>query len=164
MAIISIIAAIGKNYELGRNNDLLWHIPADLKRFKMITSGHTVIMGRKTFDSINNRPLPNRRNIVITHNSKYNFEGIEVAHSVQEAMGKIGQEEEVFILGGATIYEQFLTKTDKMYLTMIDSEFDADAFFPRFDMKQWEIAEHIPITDDEQAGLNYSFLTLQRIR
>lgn len=164
MPIISIIAAIGKNHELGKNNDLLWHISADLKRFKKITSGHPVIMGRKTFNSINNKPLPNRRNIIITHSVRYAFPDVEIVHSVTEALKKIGDDEEVFILGGATIYEQFLPFTDKMYLTLIDKEYDADTFFPRFDPEQWKTLENISITDDNQAGVKYSFITLQRIK
>ncbi len=163
MPTISIIAAIGKNYELGRDNDLLWHISADLKRFKKITSGHPVIMGRKTFDSINNRPLPNRRNIIITHATDYSFAGVEIVHSVDEAVKKIGMNEEVFILGGATIYEQFLPISNYMYLTMVDKKYEADTFFPRFDQKSWEIIENIPVTNDQQAGINYSFVTLRRI-
>jgi dihydrofolate reductase len=164
MPIISIIAAIGKNYELGKNNDLLWHISADLKRFKKITSGHPVIMGRKTFDSINNKPLPNRRNIIITHSVGYSLPGVEIVHSVTEALKKIGDDEEVFILGGATIYEQLLPVSDKMYLTLVDKEYEADTFFPRFDPDQWKTLENISITDDKQAGVKYSFITLQRIK
>jgi dihydrofolate reductase len=164
MSTISIIAAIGKNYELGRNNDMLWHISADLKRFKKITSGHPVIMGRKTFDSINNKPLPNRRNIIITHSSEYSYPNVEIVHSVDEALKKIGSDEEVFILGGATIYEQLLPVTEIMYLTMVDKEYEADTFFPRFDPNQWQTVESINITDDKQAGVKYSFITLQRIK
>lgn len=163
MPTISIIAAIGKNRELGKDNDLLWHISADLKRFKKITSGHPVIMGRRTFDSIHNKPLPNRRNIVITNSIDYSFEGIEIAHSVKEAMDKIGANEEVFILGGATIYEQLLPYTDKMYLTLIDEEYKADTYFPQYNESEWQLLEQINITDDDQAGVKYSFITLQRI-
>lgn len=163
MPTISIIAAIGKNYELGKDNDLLWHISADLKRFKKITSGHPVIMGRKTFNSINNKPLPNRRNIVITHSRELSFPYVEIVHSVEEAINKLGDNEEVFILGGATIYKQFLPKTHFMYLTLVDGEYEADSFFPRYNKDQWQTIEEINITDDEQAGVNYSFITLQRI-
>lgn len=164
MSTISIIAAIGKNYELGKNNDLLWHISADLKRFKKITSGHPVIMGRKTFDSINNKPLPGRRNIIITHSLDYSYPNVEVVHSVDDALKKIGVDEEVFILGGATIYKQLLPVTDNMYLTQVDEEYEADTFFPNFDHRHWKITEIIEITDDEQAGVNYSFVTMQRIK
>ena len=164
MSTISIIAAIGKNYELGRNNDLLWHISADLKRFKKITSGHPVIMGRKTFDSINNKPLPKRRNIIITHSLEYFYPDIEIVHSVDEALKKIEADEEVFILGGATIYEQILPVANNMYLTLVDKEYEADTFFPRFDPDQWKTIENISIIDDEQAGVKYSFVTMQRIK
>lgn len=163
MPTISIIAAIGRKRELGRDNDLLWHISADLKRFKRITSGHPVIMGRKTFDSINNKPLPNRRNIVITNSVDNSFTGIEIAHSVEEALEKIEPGEEVFILGGATIYDQFLPIADKMYLTLVDEEYEADTYFPQYDESEWQLLEQIIITEDDQAGVNYSFITLQRI-
>lgn len=163
MPTISIIAAIGKNFELGKNNNLLWHISADLKRFKKLTSGHPVIMGRRTFDSINNKPLPNRRNIIITHSSEYSFPDVEIVFSVDEAINRLGDDEEVFILGGATIYKQFLPLADKMYLTLVDKEYEADTFFPRFDSSEWRTIESMHITEDEQAGVNYSFVTLQRI-
>lgn len=162
MATFSIIAALGKNYEIGRNNDLIWHISADLKRFKQLTSGHSVIMGRKTFDSINNKPLRNRRNIIITRSENYSFPDVEIVHSVEEAIRKMDGEEEAFILGGATIYEQFLPISDKMYLTLIDKQYEADTYFPRFDKKQWQVVEEIKVTNDEQAGVDYSFITLQR--
>lgn len=163
MPVISIIAAIGKNHELGKDNKLLWHISADLKRFKKITSGHPVIMGRMTFDSIHNKPLPNRRNIIVTKSAEYYYPGIEIAHSVEEALNKIGIDDEVFILGGASIYEQLLPFAHKMYLTLVDKKFEADTYFPRYDMNEWKTVEQLNITDDNQAGVNYSFLTLQRI-
>ena len=163
MPVISIIAAIGKNHELGKNNELLWHISDDLRRFKKITSGHPVIMGRKTFDSIHNKPLPNRRNIIVTNSSDYSYPGIEIVHSVEEALNKIGDRDEVFILGGASIYRQFLPIAHKMFLTLVDKKYEADTYFPRYDKNEWETIEQINITDDVQAGVNYSFLTLQRI-
>ena len=163
MRTLSIIAAIGKEYELGKDNDLLWHISADLKRFKRITSGHPVIMGRKTFNSIKNRPLPNRRNIVITQATGGFYPGVELVHSVDEAINSIGKNEEAFIIGGAAIYKQFLPLAHFMYLTQVDRCYAADTFFPRYDQKQWEIIENISVTNDEQAGVNYSFITLRRI-
>jgi dihydrofolate reductase len=120
-------------------------------------------MGRRTFDSINNKPLPNRKNIVLTNSIDYSFAGIEITHSVEEALNKIGIDEEVFILGGATIYEQFLPFADKMHLTIVDEDYEADTYFPHYDESEWQITEQINITDDDQAGVNYSFITLQRI-
>jgi len=162
MKNISIIAAIGKNNELGKNNDLLWHISEDLKRFKRITSGHMVIMGRKTFNSINNKPLLNRKNIIITSDTSFAFPDIEIAHSIEKAVELTKYEDEVFILGGAEIYKQFLPYTYRMYLTRIHRAYDADAFFPSFDLSEWDEIERTDITDDEKAGVDYSFFTYER--
>jgi len=162
MKNISIIAAIGKNNELGRNNELLWHIPEDMKRFKRITSGHAVIMGRKTFHSINNKPLLNRRNIVLTKDTSLYFPNIEMVHSVDEALELVKLESEVFILGGAAVYEQFLPFTHKMYLTKVHREYDADAFFPVYDESDWHVIERKDIVGDEQSGVDYSFVTLEK--
>ena len=157
-----MIAAHGENYEIGFENRLLWHISADLKRFKEITSGHTVIMGRLTFNSIGNKSLPNRRNIVLTKSELLDIQGVEYVKSVEEALKIVADEEEVFILGGASIYEQFLSMASVMYLTQVHKSYRADTFFPRYDSSKWEITERIDINDDDQAGVNYSFLTLVR--
>jgi dihydrofolate reductase len=162
MKNIQIIAAIGLNNELGKDNDLLWHIPEDLKQFKKITSGHTVIMGRKTFNSINNKPLPNRRNIVITSDATLNFPGIEVAHSVEEAIEHIKPKEKVFILGGATIYRQFLPVTVKIYLTRVYKAYEADTFFPEVNWSDWQEVEKREVKNDEKAGVDYTFFTYER--
>jgi len=162
MKNISIIAAIGMNNELGRNNKLLWHISGDLKRFKKITTGFTVIMGRITFHSINNKPLPNRRNIILTRDKGLHFPNVEIVHSVDEALELVKSESEVFILGGAAVYEQFLPFTDKMYLTKVHREYTADAFFPVYDESGWHVIERKEIVGDEQAGVDYSFVTLKR--
>lgn len=148
--MISIIAAIGKNRELGKDNKLLWHIPGDFKRFKELTSGHVVIMGRKTYESLPEkfRPLPNRVNIVITRNSKVTIlersyrdsnSQVLVCHSIEEAIQKAKSYKlqitsfEVFIIGGASIYQQGIKYADKLYLTLIDKTYpDADAFFPDY--------------------------------
>ncbi len=162
--IISMIAAIGINREIGYKNDLLWHIPADLKRFKAITSGHTVIMGRRTFESIDSNPLPKRRNIIITSQKDYSARGIEIVHSIEEAVELVRADGEVFILGGATIYKQFLPCADKMYLTIVKKEYRADTYFPEYDTDQWKIVEQSDINDDQIAGVEYSFLTLSKIK
>jgi dihydrofolate reductase len=129
--MISIIAAIGKNNELGKKNALLWSLPADMKHFKNITTLHTVIMGRKTFESIG-KPLPNRRNIVITRDANYKKEGVEIAHSLAGALDLIkDKNEEIFIIGGAELYKETIKIADKLYITHIEAEDkDADAFFP----------------------------------
>jgi dihydrofolate reductase len=159
---ISIIAAVGSNYELGKDNKLLWHISADLRRFKNITSGHTVIMGRKTFESLEKGALPNRRNIVFTANPKYKPEGAEVVHNIEELLKAVNLQNEVFVVGGGTIYKLLLPYTQHMYLTFIHQSYNADAFFPAFDLEDWKEEERIDIKDDQQAGVNYSFVTYVR--
>ena len=159
---IFIIAAIGENHELGKNNKLLWHIPDDLKRFKRITSGHTVIMGRKTFESINSKPLPKRRNIILTKSVNLKNEDIEIAHSLEEVLKIVENENEVFILGGAEIYSLFLPITQKIYLTIVHHTFDADVYFPEFRKNEWFESEHFDIKDDKQAGVDYSYITYER--
>lgn len=163
MSKISIAVAIGENQAIGKNNQLLWHMPADLKFFKQTTSGHTVIMGRKTFDSVG-KPLPNRRNIVITRDASLKIEGVEVVNSLDEAL-KITQTEEkpVFIVGGAEIYRQALPKTDRLYLTTIHHNFDADTFFPDFERNEWTVISSEPHKADEKNKYDYTFEVLERI-
>lgn len=161
MTNISIIAAIGKNNELGKNGAMPWHISEDLKRFKKRTSGNMVIMGRKTFNSINNKPLRNRRNIVISSDKDFYFPDIEIVHSINEAIELTKLEKEVFILGGATIYKQFLPFTQKMYLTCVQKDYDADTFFPSFEWPDWLVVDREDITGDKKAGVDYSFFTLK---
>ena len=133
--IISIVVAISENNAIGKDNKLLWHLPNDLKHFKEITTGHTVIMGRKTFDSVG-KPLPNRRNIVITRN-KINIPGCEVVNSIKQAIELCLGEIEIFIVGGAEIYKQSIDITNNIYLTMVHQTFEADTFFPEINKKQW---------------------------
>ena len=140
--MISIIVAIGKNNEIGKKNGLLWNLPADMKHFREITEGHTVIMGEKTFESIG-KPLPNRRNIVLTLDKNYLRHGVDVVHSPEELsdlLGKTGgKEDENFIIGGGQIYKLFIEKADKLYITHVDAEFpDADTYFPIIDEKIWQ--------------------------
>ena len=158
--IISLIAAIGKNNELGKGNDLVWKLPADQKFFRETTSEHTIIMGRKTWESIG-RPLPSRRNIIITRDKSYKAEGVEVAHSLEEAVKLCKSDlptKEIFIIGGAEIYKQAMPIADKLYITHIDAEDSkADTFFPEIIPVVWnEISreEHQP---DEKNPLPYTF-------
>jgi dihydrofolate reductase len=159
---ISMIAAIGKNRELGYRNDLLWHIPADFKRFKNITIGHTVVMGLRTIESIGSRPLKNRRNIVLTDQPMKPVPDIVLASSVDEVLKMIDPMEETFIMGGASVYKQFMPLSQKLYLTLIRKEYLADTWFPEYNMSEWEVLEHTEIKDDEKAGVEYTFITLQR--
>jgi dihydrofolate reductase len=159
---IAMIAAMGENRELGMNNDLLWHISDDLKRFKRITSGHTVIMGRQTFESIGSRPLPKRRNIVLSRNTTTDQNDVEYAASVDEVLKKVAEEDLVFVIGGAKIYELFLPQANVLHLTHVHSTYMADCYFPDFPKDEWELVERVDVNDDEQAGVNYSYLTLHR--
>lgn len=159
--ILSIVVAIAENNAIGKDNQLLWHLPADLKHFKQITTGHTIIMGRKTYDSIG-RPLPNRRNIVITRNTGLVIEGVEVVNDLAAAMNLCRNEKEVFIIGGAEIYKHALNDTDRIYLTRVHERYDADTFFPELKDGEWteaDIEHHKP---DEKNKVAYTFSKLQR--
>ena len=157
MKKISIIVAIARNLAIGLNNQLLWHIPADLKRFKKITSGHTVIMGKLTYESLPVHPLPNRRNIVITDKPGETFEGCTTVYSIEQALDLCSESEESFIIGGGSIYRQFLPYCNKLYLTIIDKDFEADTFFPQLDLNQWKLVEKEEQGMDDSLGFSYSF-------
>ncbi len=140
--MFSIIVAIGKNLEIGQNNKLLCHLPDDLKYFKQITSNHTVLMGQNTYLSLPIRPLPNRRNIILSFNKSDKYEGCEMAYSMDDVFKLCSDEEEVFVIGGATIYRQFFPLCDKLYLTHMNAEFPkADVFFPEIDYNKWDLVE-----------------------
>ncbi len=159
--MVSMVVAIAENNAIGKDNQLLWYLPKDLKHFKTITSGHTVIMGRKTFDSVG-KPLPNRRNIVITRNTDLTIDGVEVVNSLAQALELCAAADEVFIVGGAEIYKEAMAHTDRIYLTVVHEEFEADTFFPEIDRNLWkEIASesHQP---DEKNNLSFTFSTLER--
>lgn len=170
--ILSLIAGIGKNNELGKGNLLLWDLPRDMKHFRETTKGHTVIMGRKTFESIG-RPLPNRRNIVITRDISYMKDGIEVANSLEEGLrlasldqGKNfeeNQEEiEVFVIGGAEIYKQAITKAGRLYITHVNSAFDADAFFPAIDANLWKETKREHYDADAENNVPMDFVVYEK--
>jgi len=161
--ILSVIVAIGKNNEIGKGNELLCYLPADLKHFKEITNGHTIIMGRKTFESLPKGPLPNRRNIVISRSKDLKIEGAEVYSSLDYALIKTMNEEEVFIIGGAQIYEQIFSDADKLYLTKIHADFsDADVFFPKINYHEWrEISREVHLAD-EKHPYSFTFLEYER--
>ena len=159
---ISIIVAIAENNAIGKENKLLWHISADMKRFKQITAGHTVIMGKNTFFSLPKRPLANRRNIVISDDPGDSFPGCEMAYSIHEAIGKCEAGRENFVIGGASVYRQFLPHAQKLYITRVHKSFDADTFFPEILPGEWEIIEEENVMNDPQNDFSYSFLTYQR--
>jgi len=161
MSNISIIVAIAENFAIGKNNELLFHLPDDLKRFRKITTGYPVIMGRNTLLSLPRWPLPKRRNIVITDNPQDDFPGCEIVFSVQEALDRVTNEEEAFVIGGGSVYRQFFPIADKLYLTLVHKPFDADTWFPAIEYSEWETLsreEHF----DEVNGFAYSYLDLKR--
>ena len=162
--IISLIAVLGKNNEIGKDNRLLCRLPADLKRFKAITSGHTVVMGRKTFESLPSGSLPDRRNIVISRNTRLKVENAEVYSSLEHALLKCIDELEIFIIGGAQIYEQALPVADKLYITRIHAPFpEADAFFPSIDRNIWKETSREICPADEKNPYPFSFLEYERM-
>lgn len=158
MSLVSIIVAAAENNVIGKNNDLLWHLPEDLRFFKHSTTGHTVIMGRKTYESVG-KPLPNRRNIIITRQPDYLAAGAEIVNSLHEALAISPDREEVFIIGGAEIYRQALPITDKLYLTRVHAVFEGDAFFPEIDGEAWQLIAADKRQADEKHRYAYSFLT-----
>ncbi|MBN1413468.1 MAG: dihydrofolate reductase [Bacteroidales bacterium] len=162
MKKISIIVAVAENNAIGKDNKLLWHISADMRLFKHITTSHTVIMGKNTFLSLPKRPLVNRRNIVISDNPDDRYAGCEMAYSIDEAIQKCDNKKENFVIGGASIYRQFLPFAQKLYVTKIHKSFDADTYFPELSSHEWEITERKDVTDDPQNDFSYSFLTYQR--
>jgi dihydrofolate reductase len=158
---ISIIVAIAENFAIGKNNELLFHLPNDLKRFKQITTGHPVIMGRNTLSSLPKWPLPNRRNIIITDKPEDQFPGCEVVFSTVEAIELVKDESEAFVIGGGSVYRQFFPVANRLYLTVVNKTFDADTFFPEIDYKDWNVLsreEHF----DEHNGFSYTYLNLEK--
>ena len=159
--MITVIAAVAKNRALGKNNQLIWHLPADLKRFKQVTLGHHIIMGRKTFESLG-KPLPNRTTIIITRNKDYKQEGCIVVNSLSDAIEASKVDENPYILGGAEIYKQALEIADKLDLTLVHHSFEADVFFPEIDSSIWHVKEKIDNKADEKNKYDYSFVTYIR--
>ena len=159
MKNISIIACIGKNLELGKNNDLIWHLPNDLKYFKKVTNGKTVIMGRRTFDSLPGI-LPNRRNIVLQLPNESKIDGVEIFNDIPSIIESIKNEEEAFIIGGASIYKQFLDYASKLYLTEVNEKcFDAEVFFPKFDKRRYRKKT---IGKNCDNGIEYNFVIYEK--
>jgi dihydrofolate reductase len=158
---ISMIAAMGRNRVIGREGNLPWHLPEDFRFFKRKTHGHPVIMGRKTFDSMGT-PLPGRHNIVITRSPELVIPGADVVHSLAEALQLAGDLDEIFIIGGSEIYRQGLEVADRIYLTLVDEEFEGDTFFPEFDEKDWEVTHREDHAADDQNPHAFTFVTYQR--
>ena len=160
---INIIVAIAENRAIGKDNQLLWHLSNDLKHFKEVTSGKCVIMGHNTYLSLpGQRPLPKRRNVIISDRLDEAPEGFEMVTSIPDALELVKDEEEVFIMGGGMIYAQFLPMADRLYLTRVEKRFEADTFFPYINFDEWELIDLNVIDDDEQAGFTYRYEIWER--
>lgn len=157
--MISLLWAMDENRAIGRNNQLPWHLPEDLKYFKRVTMGKPIAMGRKTYDSIG-RPLPGRENIVITRKRGVTIEGCTVIHDVKDLLKR--DDEELFVIGGAEIFKEIIPFADRLYVTEIREEFEADTFFPEYNLSDWELIESTLGIKDEKNPYNYEFLVYQR--
>jgi dihydrofolate reductase len=160
--MITIIAAVSQNNAIGKDNQLLWHLPNDFKRFKEITTGHHIIMGRKTFESFP-KPLPNRTHIVISRNRNYAPNGCVVVSSLEQALERCPKNEEIFIIGGGEIYKQSIEFADKLDITKVHQSFDATVFFPDIDLKIWKLSTETFHKKDEKHLYDFSFLEYTRI-
>ncbi|GGF90038.1 dihydrofolate reductase [Paenibacillus abyssi] len=159
---ITMIAAMAKNRTIGTDNELPWRLPEDMAYFRRVTTGTTVIMGRKTLESFG-KPLKNRRNVVLTRNPDYRPEGCEIVHSIDQALGQFASAD-VMVIGGEEIYRQFLPYADKILLTEIDAEFEGDAQFPEFSAEEWQLAESVKGIRDEKNPYDYYFQTYVKKR
>lgn len=157
--MISLIVAMDKNRVIGVDNQLPWHLPADLKRFKALTMGHTIVMGRKTYESIG-RPLPGRTNVIVTRQQHYQVEGCRVAHSLDAAVMPTREDNEVFIIGGAELYTQAISYADRLYVTEIETKVArGDAYFPEIDVQVWRLSDEHECLADEKNLFRYRYLT-----
>lgn len=156
--MLTIIAAIANNNALGKDNDLIWHLPADLIRFKKTTTGHHIIMGRNTFESIG-RPLPNRTTVIFTRNKDYKAEGCIVVNTLKEALKIAENDESPFIIGGGQVYKEAIELADRLDITEVHYNFDADVYFPEIDNNTWQEDTRIYFEADEKNKYNYSFVS-----
>lgn len=159
--MVSIIVAIAQNGTIGDKNSLLWHIKEDMRFFRITTSGHAVIMGRKTFESLGSKPLPKRKNIVITR-AERDFEGTFTAHSLQEAIAMAEGDEEIFIIGGAQIYAEALSVADRMYITRVERDYEGDTSFPEIDYSKWQLVSEERYERGEEFDAPFAFLCYDR--
>ena len=159
--MVSIIVAVAQNGTIGDKNSLLWHIKEDMRFFRTTTSGHAVIMGRKTFESLGSKPLPKRTNIVITRQD-VEFEGALTAHSLQEAIAMAEGDEEIFIIGGAQIYAQALECADRLYLTLVEKDYEGDTSFPEIDYSEWQEVAREEFSKGEEYEGAFTFIDLER--
>lgn len=159
---ISIIVAIAANNAIGKDNDLLWHISEDLKRFKRLTKDHFVVMGKRTYFSLPTRPLPHRTNMVITDVPGEKIDNCVMAYSIEDAVEKMDPQKENFIIGGGSVYRQFMPLADKLYITRVHKTFEADTFYPEISPDEWKLVDKQDINDDLQNSFSYSFELYER--
>lgn len=159
--MIIMIAAVAENNALGKNNDLLWHLPLDFRRFKEITSGHHIIMGRKTFESFP-KPLPNRTHVIITRQKDFKHDGCIVVQDIEKAVAVCPKEDDLYIIGGGEIYKQFIHLADQLDITRVHNSFEADVYFPEIDPEIWELTSEIFNPKDEKHLFDYTFQTFGR--
>ncbi|MFI0490438.1 dihydrofolate reductase [Flavobacterium sp.] len=159
--MIILIAAVAENNALGKNNDLLWHLPNDFKRFKEITSGHYIIMGRKTFESFP-KPLPNRTHVIISRQKEYEKEGCIVVENLEKAIAICPKNENIFIIGGGEIYKQSIYLADQLDITCVHHSFEADVYFPEIDLNIWKLTSEVFNQKDEKHLFDYTFQTFTR--
>lgn len=160
--MISIIVAVSEDYGIGKDNELLWHIPEDMKRFKNLTWGQCVIMGKKTWESLPKKPLPGRKNIVLTDDPGERIDLCITAYSIDDALDKCKQDEEIFIIGGGSIYRQFIPIADRLYITHVHRQAPADTFFPEIDPLIWEPVEREEHKDESENRLPYTYIIYHR--
>ncbi|EKD72330.1 MAG: Dihydrofolate reductase [uncultured bacterium] len=158
---ISAIVAMSENRVIGKDNQLLWHLPADLQHFKQVTMGKPILMGRKTYQSIG-RPLPGRCNIVMTHDSAFVAEGCVIVDSMDAALAVVKESDEIFIIGGAIVYRQLLSFVQRIYMTVVHHEFAGDAFFPELNLAEWQETARERHAADEKHQYAFSFITWER--
>jgi dihydrofolate reductase len=159
-----MIWAMDRNRLIGANNAMPWHLPGDWAFFRRTTTGHPVLMGRKTFESLGSKPLKGRDNIVMTRDPGYQAEGCKIIHTMEEALMLAQGVDEFFIIGGSEIYSRFMAHADRLYITRIDHEFEGDAYFPEFDESEWQLVKSEPGVTDEKNPYAYTFYTYDRIR
>lgn len=162
MGMISIIVAVSDDWGIGRNNQLLWHIPEDLRRFKKLTMGKALIMGKKTWESLPKKPLKGRKNIVLTDVPGEVIDESVTAYSIEDAMVKCGENEDVFVIGGGSVYRQFMEKADRLYITHVHKNTSADVFFPVPDRDKWKVVESMECISEDANRIPYTYVIYER--
>jgi dihydrofolate reductase len=160
--MISIIVAVSDDWGIGKDNELLWHIPEDMRRFKKLTMGKSVIMGKKTWESLPKRPLPGRKNIVLTDIPDECIDCSVTAYSIEDALSKCDRDEEVFVIGGGSIYHQFMEVADRLYITHVHRKAPADVWFPKIDRRKWRVVEKEECISEDEKKIPYSYVIYER--